>query len=110
MQSELYYFSVDKVELVEYLTRQTETLHNYVSNLDSVLEALDVHKNSLAVLTVLGVKTSAQQPSDISGVQYHTATATQINDFVNSVNEQQLRDLNEIREFFYFPRQHRLYP
>lgn len=65
-------------------------------NLDSVLEALDVNQNAMAVLTVLGVKTNAQQFGDISSVQYHTATATQINDFINSISNIQLRELGDL--------------
>lgn len=71
-------------------------LHKYVSNLDSVLEALDVHENSVSVLTVLGVKATGQKPPDIPAVQYHTAIATQINDFVTTVSEEELRGLVEL--------------
>ncbi|XP_026823448.1 COP9 signalosome complex subunit 3 [Rhopalosiphum maidis] len=87
--------SGDNRELTEYLSKQSETLHKYVSNLDSVLEALDVHENSITVLTVLGVKATAQKPPDIPGVQYHTAIATQINDFVITISEDELRVLAE---------------
>lgn len=74
-------------------------LHKYVSNLDSVLEALDVHENSVTVLTVLGVKATGQKPPDIPAVQYHTAIATQINDFVTTVSEEKLRGLVELCKF-----------
>uniref|UniRef100_A0A2S2QND7 COP9 signalosome complex subunit 3 n=1 Tax=Sipha flava TaxID=143950 RepID=A0A2S2QND7_9HEMI len=85
----------DSQELAEYLAKQSETLHKYVSNLDSVLEALDIHENSITVLTVLGVKATAQKPADIPGVQYHTAIATQINDFVTTVSAEELRILSD---------------
>lgn len=85
----------DNRELVEYLCKQSETLHKYVSNLDSVLEALDVHENSLTVLTVLGIKATAQRPTDLPANQYHTTVAAQINDFVSAVNEDELRILAE---------------
>lgn len=80
---------------MDYLLKQTDMLHKYVSNLDSVLEALDVHENSVTVLTVLGVKATAQRPADIPDLQYHTAVATQINDFVTSMREDGLRGLAE---------------
>lgn len=70
-------------------------LRKYVSNLDSVLEALDVQENSITVLTILSVKTTTQSPADIPELQYHTATATQINDFVNSVSEEEFRGVAE---------------
>lgn len=91
----LFFFAADNQELTEYLTKQSETLHKYVINLDSVLEALNVHDNSVTVLTVLGVKATAQKPPDIPGVQYHTAIAMQINDFVVTINEDELRVLAE---------------
>lgn len=87
-------------ELIEYLSKQSEMLHTYVSNLDGVLEALDVHENSITVLTVLGVKANAQKPTDIPGDQYHTAIATQINDFVAAVSEEELRVLAEPCKIF----------
>lgn len=91
-----YFFLVgENGELIEYLSKQSEMLHKYVTNLDSVLEALDVHENSITVLTVLGVKANAQKPVDIPGEQYHTAIATQINDFVAAVNDEELRVLAE---------------
>lgn len=85
----------DNQELTDYLSKQSDTLHKYVSNLDSVLEALDVHENSITVLTVLGVKATAQRPADIPELQYHMATATQVNDFVVSMREEELRSLAE---------------
>jgi len=93
--SVIYFFAADNRELTEYLSKQSETLHKYITNLDSVLEALDVHENSITVLTVLGVKATAQKPPDIPGVQYHTAIATQINDFVATISEDELRVLAE---------------
>lgn len=60
-----------------------------------MLEALDVHENSITVLTVLGVKATAQRPADIPELQYHMATATQVNDFVVSMREEELRALAE---------------
>lgn len=63
--------------------------------MDRVLEALDIHENSFSVLTVLGVKASSQRPADIPAVQYYTATATQINDFVTSLSVDELRVLAE---------------
>jgi len=41
----------------------------------------------------LGIKATAQKPPDIPGVQYHTAIATQINDFVSTISEEELRVL-----------------
>jgi len=43
----------------------------------------------------LGVKATAQKPPDIPGVQYHTAIATQINDFILTISEDELRVLAE---------------
>jgi hypothetical protein len=43
----------------------------------------------------LGVKATAQKPADIPGVQYHTAIATQINDFVTTVSAEELRILSD---------------
>jgi len=94
-----YFLGGENRELTEYLSKQSETLHKYVSNLDSVLEALDVHENSITVLTVLGVKTTAQKPADIPEVQYHSAVATQINDFVTAVTEEELKVLAELCKF-----------
>lgn len=90
-----YFLAGDNRELTDYLSKQSETLHKYVSNLDSVLEALDVHENAITVLTVLGVKATAQRPGDIPGVQYHTAIATQINDFVTTVSAEELKILTD---------------
>ncbi|XP_050539567.1 COP9 signalosome complex subunit 3 [Daktulosphaira vitifoliae] len=87
--------SGDNREINDYLTKQTDTLHKYAANLDTVLEALDVHENSLTVITILGVKTTAQIPADIPAVQYHTAVASQINDFINAVSEEELRAISE---------------
>lgn len=91
----MFFSDGDNRELTDYLSKQSDTLHKYVSNLDSVLEALDVHENSITVLTVLGVKTTAQRPADIPELQYYTATATQVNDFVISMREEELRGLAE---------------
>lgn len=91
-----FFFLGDSREITDYLSKQTETLHKYVSNLDSVLEALDVNENSAAVLTVLGVKATAQRPADIPAVQYHTAIATQLNDFITAVSEEELRMMPDL--------------
>ncbi|XP_050432258.1 COP9 signalosome complex subunit 3-like [Adelges cooleyi] len=87
--------SGDNRELNDYLSKQTDILQRYVAHLDTVLEALDVHENSLTVLTILGVKTTGQIPGDIPAVQYHTAVAAQINDFITAVSEEELRALAE---------------
>lgn len=98
----LYYFLAgDNRDLSEYLSKQSETLHKYVSHLDSVLEALDVHEHSFAVLTVLGVKANAQRPADIPALQYHMAVATQINDFIVSISEEELRALGDLCKYFF---------
>lgn len=55
----------------------------------------------MTVLTVLNVKTTAQKPIDIPAVQYHTAVATQINDFVTAVSEEELRMLADPCRFLW---------
>lgn len=89
------FLGCDNRELSEFLAKQSEVLQKYVANLDSVLEALDVHQNSLSILTVLGVKANAPKPVDIPEIQYYTAIATQINDFVTAVTETEIRVLGE---------------
>lgn len=82
-------------ELTEFLSNQSEILVKYVDSLDIVLGALDEHKNSLAILTVLDVKAKAPKPDNVSEVQYYTTIATQMNDFVTKVTVTEIRELGE---------------
>lgn len=94
-------------DLCSMLNKSTEILMRNGSQLDTVLEMLDLQQHSLGMLAVLCVKlslpppnTPAQQPSGPTAApDYQEILFTQVQEFILGCNGEQVRFATETCEF-----------
>lgn len=94
-------------DLCNMLNKSTDILMRNGSQLDTVLEMLDLQQHSLGMLAVLCVKlalpppnTPAQQPSGSTAApDYQEILFTQVQEFILGCNGEQVRFATETCEF-----------
>jgi COP9 signalosome complex subunit 3 len=84
-------------EVCELVNKSSEVLVKNASQLDSVLETLDLGQHTLGMLAVLCVKLSLPSPQPTPGApptltsDYHEIVFTQVQEFITGCNQEQIR-------------------